>query len=128
MKTIYKILFFVLFISLQSCSEIADDAAESSEDFSNADIEDTWKHNASGLVIKISGGNATVVSVGSAMPSGAKGGTCMKEIEHLQGGYWDAYNYTYYTNGTWSQTSVVGLAMSDDKKEFRIGTAVYTRQ
>jgi hypothetical protein len=128
MKKFTILCFSLLVISFQSCSEIADDAAQSGESFTNADIEHTWKHNASGLVIRISGGNATVVAVGTAMPSGAKGGICLKEIEHLQGGYWDAYNYTYYTNGTWGQTSVVGIAMTDDKKEFRIGTAVYTKQ
>lgn len=62
------------------------------------------------------------------MPAGAINGTVLQEIDHIQGGYWNAYNYTYYDNGTWAQTSVVILAMSDDKTEFKIGSAVYKRQ
>jgi hypothetical protein len=62
------------------------------------------------------------------MPSGAVGGTCMTEVEYHDGGYWDAYNWTYYDNGSWSQTSVIGLAMDDNKESFKIGSAVYIRQ
>lgn len=134
MKTQVKILFLAIFFAFAGCSEDADEAADSDAGFSAADINGSWKVSPSNLTIRISGasdsnyGTATITAVGTAMPSGANGGQVLREIDHIQGGYWNAYNYTYYTNGTWGQTSVVGLAMSDDKSQFKIGTAIYKRQ
>jgi|LauGreDrversion2_2_1035103.scaffolds.fasta_scaffold27836_2 hypothetical protein len=134
MKTQVKILILTVLFALTSCSEDANNSANSTAGFSASDINGTWKVSPSNLTIYISGasetnfGTATITSVGTAMPSGANGGQVLQEIEHIQGGYWNAYNYTYYTNGTWAQTSVVGLAMSDDKSQFKIGSAVYKRQ
>lgn len=134
MKTQVKILFLAILFAFASCSEDANEAANSTAGFSATDINGTWKVSPSNLTINISGvsesnyGSATITSVGTAMPSGANGGEVLREIEHIQGGYWNAYNYTYYDNGTWAQTSVVGLAMSDDKSEFKIGSAVYKKQ
>ena len=129
MKTISKILFAVIFLTLLSCeSQSAKDSANSSASFASSDINGTWKYYPANLVIQISGSTGTVITTGTAMPSGAAGGACMRQITYLQGGYWEATNYTYYTNGSWVQGSTVGLAMADDKKTFKIGSAVYTRQ
>lgn len=134
MKTLVKFLFMAILFAFASCSEDANEAANSNAGFSASDINGTWKVSPSNLTIRISGasdanyGTATITSVGTAMPSEANGGEVLREIDHIQGGYWNAYNYTFYNDGTWAQTSVVGLAMSDNKSEFKIGSAVYKRQ
>jgi len=125
-----KKLFLVLTVlCLFSCSEDANDAYDSVASFVPSDIDDTWKETNSGLIIVISGGNGKVTSSGSlGWPSAAIGGNYLTEIEHQQGGYWNAYSHTYYDSGNWYQTGVAGLAMNDDKLSFKIGTAVYVRQ
>jgi hypothetical protein len=134
MKTIFKILLLTILFSFSSCDEDAEDAYASESSASATDINGTWKVTASNFVIRISGasssnfGTATIISVGTALPSGANGGNPLKEIDYQQGLYWNAYNYTYYPDGTWVQTSAVALAMSEDKSQFKIGSAVYKRQ
>lgn len=130
-----KLLILVLGLFLATgCSQDATDAYNSDGDFSASDINGTWKESNSGFTVRISGvgssamGSGTVIATGTAMPSGATGGTCMTEVEYHDGGYWDAYNWTYFDDGSWNQTSVIGLAMSDDKSQFLIGSAVYRRQ
>jgi hypothetical protein len=125
-------LFFISYMLITGCSKEAEEAADSSG-YSPSDINGTWKESKTGLTVRISGvsssamGTGIITDVGTAMPVGATGGACLKEVEYIRGGYWEAYNYTYYTNGTWGQTSVAGLAMTS-KSQFKIGTAVYTRQ
>lgn len=120
-------------LTLLGCSEFATEASRSSG-FSATDINGTWRESSSGLVIRISGvsssynGSGRLTSAGTAYPSAAVGGYPLREIEHQSGGYWDAYHYTYNHNGTWSQTHVVGMAMTSDKKSFKIGSAVYRKQ
>ncbi|MGC4232501.1 MAG: hypothetical protein QM594_05925 [Niabella sp.] len=72
-------------------------------------------------------GNARIIKAG-AMPAGAVGGYPLTEIEYIRGGYWEAYNNTYYGPGDWRQANVVGVAITDNKNQFRIGSAVYERQ
>nr|MBC7611315.1 hypothetical protein [Pseudopedobacter sp.] len=134
MKT--KILLFatVIIMAFVGCSKDADDSANSSAGFKGNEINGTWKETKSGFIVKISGvsgsalGNGVVLATGTAFPAGAKGGTCMKEVEHISGGYWNAYYYNYFDNGTWKQSGVIGMAMNDAGKEFKIGSAVYVKQ
>ena len=117
---------------LFGCSKDAEDAANSSG-FSAADINGTWKEGTTGFTVRISGvssgsmGKGTVYATGTAFPASALGGTCMKEVEFIRGGYWEAYNQSY-TGSSWYQSQVIGLAMNDAKTEFKIGTKVYKRQ
>ena len=134
-RLMLAILFCVAIVpTFISCDEDAEDAYNSSSSANAGDINGTWKVTASNFIIRISGassnnsGIATIVSVGSAMPSGANGGNPLKEIDYQQGLYWNAYNYTYRTDETWTQTRAVALSMSEDKSEFKIGSAVYKRQ
>ncbi|POY36412.1 hypothetical protein C3K47_11740 [Solitalea longa] len=132
-KLFLLVLSVFALVSCEPASEYAEDASESGG-FYATDINGTWKETKTGLVIRISGvtsstsGTGVLTNAGTAFPSAAVGGTPLTVIEHQSGGYWDAYNNTYYTNGTWGQTKVVGLAMNDAKTEFRIGTAVYKKQ
>ena len=127
MKNKNKLIFFCLAIFFMSCSKDATDAANSSGSFSPSDINGTWKEGTTGFTVRISGvrsggsGSGTVAATGTSFPSGALNGTCMKQVEHQSGGYWDAYNQSY-NNGSWYQGSVIGLAMNDAKTEFKIGT------
>lgn len=75
-------------------------------------------------------GKGQLITSGTAYPSSAVGGFPMTVIEHQSGGYWDAYNNTYYTTngGKWVQGNIIGLAMNSSKNEFKIGTAVNKRQ
>lgn len=121
-------------MAFTNCSVDADNSANSDGPFNGSDINGSWKEAKSGFIVKISGvtstsyGSGIVSATGTAFPSGAKGGTCMKEVEYIQGGYWNAYYYNYFDNGTWKQTGVIGLAMNDAKTEFKIGSAVYVKQ
>jgi hypothetical protein len=109
-------------------------AASRTGGFSAGDINGTWKHDASGVVISISGvgassmGTGILTNTGNVYPSGAQGGQVLRQVEHQSGGYWDAYHYTYNHNGQWVQSHVVGLAMTSDKQSFMIGSASYRRQ
>jgi hypothetical protein len=117
---------------MMGCSKDAEDAANSSG-FSASDINGIWKETTTGFTVRISGvssssmGYGTVYATGTAFPNSALGGTCMKEVELIRGGYWEAYNQTY-TGSSWYQSNVIGLAMNDSKSEFKIGTKVYKRQ
>jgi hypothetical protein len=123
-----------LSMALAGCESEFARAMFGAEGFKASDINGTWRHDASGIVVMISGvgnnspGTGYLMSGGSHYPSGATGGQVLRTVEHQSGGYWDAYHYTYQTNGQWVYTHIVGLAMTDDKKEFRIGSAVYRRQ
>lgn len=115
------------------CSKDAEDAANGSSQ-SPSTINGTWK-TSGGFIVKISGvtasamGRGIVNAVGTSFPSAALNGECMSEVEYIRGGYWEAYNNTYYPGTGWkTKTSVVGLAMNESGKEFKIGSAVYTRQ
>ncbi|NCI52089.1 hypothetical protein GWC95_19345 [Sediminibacterium roseum] len=126
-------LCFAVAVLFSGCSKDADDAYNSSGSFSATDINGTWKEPTSGVVVTISGvtsggsGSGRLTNVGSAFPAAALNGICMKQVEHQSGGYWDAYNQSY-TGSTWVQGSVIGLAMNDDKKSFKIGSKSYYRQ
>lgn len=123
----------LLGLMLLGCSEFATEAANSGG-FGATDINGTWREASTGLVMRIDGvnsgkaGSGRLTSAGTAYPSSAVGGYPLKEVEHQSGGYWDAYHYTYTSSGQWNYTHVVGLAMTSDKKEFKIGSAVYRRQ
>ena len=129
-----RLLLPLLAVLAMGCYSDFATAAAQSGGFSANDINGTWRHSASGVVISISGvgsssaGTGRLVNGGTAYPSGAAGGDVLREVEHQSGGYWDAYHYTYNHNGTWSQTHVVGMAMNEDKQSFMIGTAAYVRQ
>ena len=121
-------------MSFVGCAPDAEEAANSNGSFSGREINGTWKESKSGFVVSISGvtssvmGTGVVTATGSAFPAAAKGGYCMKEVEYIRGGYWEAYYYNYFNDGSWRQTGVVGLAMADDGKSFKIGSAVYVKQ
>ena len=133
MKLKHFFLSIIISLFFIGCSKEADDAY-SSDGFKPSDINYTWKETTTGLTIRISGvsssanGKGVVVSVGTAYPSGASGGTAMTEVEHKSGGYWDAYNNTYYPSGNWVQGNIIGMAMNAAKTEFKIGSKVYKRQ
>ena len=133
MKLKHFFLSIIISLFFIGCSKEADDAY-SSDGFTATDINKTWKETTTGLTIRISGvsssanGKGVIVSVGTAYPSGASGGTAMTEVEHKSGGYWDAYNNTYYPSGNWVQGSVIGMSMNAAKTEFKIGSKVYKRQ
>jgi hypothetical protein len=123
----------LLALTLAGCSDFATMMA-GVKGFSAGDINGTWKHMDSGVTVSISGvsdygsGSGRLTAAGSVYPSGAVGGNVLREVEHQSGGYWDAYHYQYSTSGSWHMTHVVGLAMEEDKKSFRIGSAVYVKQ
>ncbi len=135
MKKLIIVLSFFLSFIFVNCSQYAEDAANS-DGFSAEDINGKWKEGTTGLVINISGvtdsslGKGQLITSGTAYPSSAVGGYPMTEVEYHTGGYWDAYNNTYYTTngGKWIQANIIGLAMNSSKSEFRIGTVVYKRQ
>jgi hypothetical protein len=124
--------FFVITLVFSGCSKDAEDAANSASQ-SPGNINGSWKATT-GLIIKISGvsssamGKAVVTAVGTSLPAAALGGECMSEIEYIRGGYWEAYNNTYFPGTGWKRNNVVGLAMNDSGTEFKIGTAVYVKQ
>jgi hypothetical protein len=132
MKMKMFLCFAVFTTLLLGCSKDAEDAANSSG-FSASDINGIWKETTTGFTMRISGvsasgmGYGTVYAIGTAFPASALGGTCLKEVELIRGGYWEGYNQTY-TGSSWYQGSVIGLAMTDSKNEFKIGTKVYKRQ
>lgn len=130
-----KLFLFLTVLFLASCSEDATDAYNSDSSFVASDINGTWKETNSGLTVVISGvssgstGNGKVTSSGNlGWPSAAIGGNYLTEVDYQDGGYWDAYSHTYYDSGNWVQSGIAGLAMNDNKKSFKIGTAVYVRQ
>lgn len=128
MKKVKKfLLFFSMCVILISCSKEAEDAANSSSGFVETDINGTWKHsNGDVLAISITTGNG-VYKAGPA-PAGAVGGNSLTDVTHEKGGYWEAYSHTYYSTGWSASGTIVGLAMADDKKTFKIGTQIYTKQ
>ncbi|NCI46516.1 hypothetical protein [Sediminibacterium soli] len=101
--------------------------------FSAADINGIWKDTATGAMVRISGvdlhqtGTGTVYAMGTALPSSALGGICIKEVEFIRAGYWEAY-HQQFTGGSWQQTRVIGLTMKVSKSELRMGDKVYSRR
>lgn len=133
MKQRFFILTLCLAVLFSSCSEFATDVSDD-DGYSATDINGTWKETTTGVTIRISGvtssgsGSATLTNRGTVFPAGAVGGTIMKQVEYQSGGYWDAYNQSYTTSGTWVQGSIIGLAMRSNKREFLIGSKVYQKQ
>lgn len=140
MKTVRHSLFgkalsaflFVSVLLLASCSKDAEDSANSA-DQAASNINGNWK-TTGGFIVKISAvtsrtmGLGIVTNVGTSFPASAVGGECLSEIEYIRGGYWEAYNNTYFPGTGWKRSSVVGLAMNDAGTEFKIGSAVYVKQ
>lgn len=128
MKKVKKfLLFFIVCSFLFSCSKDATDAANSSG-FSPTDINGTWKHIPSGAVVAISITTGNGVYIAGPAPSEAVGGNALTMVTHGQGGYWEALSHTYYSTGWSTSSTVIGLAMANDKKTYKVGTAVYTKQ
>lgn len=133
MKLKHFFLSIIISLFFIGCSKEADDAYSSSG-FTATDINGTWKESTTGVIYRISGvtstanGKGVVVNVGTAYPSGAVGGTAMTDVEHKNGGYWDAYNNTYFPSGSWVQGSAFGMSMTTTRNEFKIGSKVYKRQ
>jgi len=131
MKKVNKFLLVLMAsVFLISCSKDADEAANSSG-FMATDINGKWTHSASGSSYSISAkeGTGKVAAVGTAFPAGALNGTALTKVTLVRGGYWEAESHTYYPSTGWTTSSkTIGLAMATDKKTFKIGTAVYTRQ
>ena len=129
MKKVNKfLLVFMVSIFIISCSKDADDARDSVVKFEAKDINGTWKHIPSGAVLAISITTGNGVYKAGPAPSKAVGGNALTKVLYGKGGYWEAYSHTYYSAGWSTSYTIVGLAMADDKKTFKIGTAVYTRQ
>lgn len=128
-----SICIVVITLLFTGCSKDAEDAANSNGSFSASDINGSWKETKTGVVVYISGvssygsGSGKLTNCGTAFPAGALNGIVMKQVEHQAGGYWDAYNQSYYNNA-WYQGNVIGLAMNDAKTQFKIGTAIYVKQ
>lgn len=116
-----------------SCSKEATDASNDT-DVAATEINDTWRETSTGLKIRISGvtstssGSGVITDCGTAYPASALGGTAMTVIEFQSGRYWDAYNNTFYPPSTWQQGSIIGLTMSTDGSQFKIGSKIYIRQ
>ena len=127
MKKVQKILlFFIVSVFLISCSEDADDAANSAP-FSPETINGRWKHsNGDVLEINITTGNGVYKS--GPAPSGAVGGNALTKVTYGSGKYWEALSHTYYSTGWSTNYTVIGIIMADDQTTFKIGSQVYTRQ
>ena len=132
-----NLIYFLAIFCLLSCEESLDanDAYTSGGAFNVSDINGKWRESNSGLTVVITGVSATTTGTGKVTssgslgwPSAALGGNYLTEVEHQNGGYWDAYSHTYYNSGNWIQSGIVGLAMNDNKQSFKIGSAVYVRQ
>ncbi len=129
----YLLYLMISFVFL-GCSKDATDSAGSDSTFTDSDINGRWKESSTGLIIRISStsssvyGNGYVDAVGTAYPSGALNGRCMSEVELVSGGYWEAYNWTYYPGTGSVKGSVIGLAMNDARTYFKIGSKFYYRQ
>ncbi len=133
MKPKHFLLALMTSVIFMSCSKEATDAANDG-DVDPSSINGTWRETTTGVTVSISGVSSTsngtgyLTDCGTVYPSGALGGTVMTVVEYQSGRYWDAYNNTYYSNGTWSQASVIGLTMNENMNEFLIGSKVYVRQ